>query len=298
MSNQNPHPPHPERPRWWQEPLFHFAVLGALLFAVDSALVSRNADPKTIVVDAAVVDEARKVFRSASKREPNAQELETLTRRWIDNEILFREGIALGVDQGDKMIRDRVTFKSLMLMETGLKLPAIDDVALREWFETQRNKYDEPVRFDFQEAVLSDDNGEAAARAFVKELNSGTPGDAKAGLRVFKGRPHDNLVQSYGPEFAKLLEAGPVGEWRALPTPQGLRVMRLDGIAQAKPANFDNIRNVVMADWTDATMSQLRTQAVRERGKKYTLKFEPSPDAATVSAVVATPAAAASGSNK
>ena len=42
------------------------------------------------------------------------------------------------------------------------------------------------------------DSSEAAVRAFVKALNGGTPGDAKAGLRVFKGRPHANLVQSYG----------------------------------------------------------------------------------------------------
>jgi len=261
------------RPPWWREPLLHFALIGAVLFALDALLVSRDTDPKTIVVDAAVVDEARNIFRASAKRDPNAKELETLTRRWIDNEILFREGMAQGVDQGDKMIRDRVVFKALMLIETGLKLPPIDDAKLREWFETQRSKYDEPVRYDFQEAVLTDDNSEASARAFAQELNTGTPRDVKAGLRVFKGRPHDNLVQSYGPEFAKLLEAGPVGEWRAVPTADGLRVMRLDGVSPSKAANFDDIRNVVLQDWTDFTMSNLRTQAVRERGTKYKLKF-------------------------
>jgi hypothetical protein len=39
----------------------------------------------------------------------------------------------------------------------------------------------------FQEAALSGDSSEAAVREFVNALNSGTPGDAKAGLRVFKG---------------------------------------------------------------------------------------------------------------
>jgi PPIC-type PPIASE domain len=287
MTAHTPPEPASARDPWWREPLLHFALIGAALFALDAALVSRELDPNTIVVDAAVVEEARKVFRSSRKREPNAEELEALSRRWIDNEILFREGIALGVDQGDKMIRDRVIFKSLMIMETGLKLPPIDDVKLREWFETQRAKYDEPVRYDFQEAVLNDDNGEAAVQAFVKELNAGTPGDARAGLRVFKGRPHDNLVQSYGAEFAKALEASPVGEWRVLPSQDGLRVMRLEAISASKPADFDSIRNVVKQDWVDATMAELRTQTVRERGKKYTLKFEQAaePAGSTASAV-------------
>ncbi len=64
------------------------------------------------------------------------------------------------------------------------KLPAIGDAQLRKWFEEHREKYDEPTRYDFDEAALSGDNSQAAVEAFVKELNNGTPGDAKAGLRV------------------------------------------------------------------------------------------------------------------
>ena len=267
-----------ERNAWWREPLLHFALLGALLFAIDHALVSRENDPGTIVVDAPVIEEAKKVFRSSRNRDPNAQELEALTRRWIDNEILFREGLALGVDEGDSAIRERVIFKSLMLIETGIKLPPADDATLRRWFENQREKYDEPARYDFQEAVLTDDNTEAGAKAFAQMLNSGTPGDARAGLRVFKGRPHANLVQSYGPDFADALQAGAVAEWRAMQTRDGWRVMRLDASTPARAAAFENVRNVVLQDWTDTTMAELRTQAVRERGRKYKLKFAQQPE--------------------
>ena len=267
-----------ERNAWWREPLLHFALLGALLFAIDHALVSRENDPSTIVVDAPVIEEAKKVFRSSRNRDPNAQELEALTRRWIDNEILFREGLALGVDEGDSAIRERVIFKSLMLIETGIKLPPADDATLRRWFENQREKYDEPARYDFQEAVLTDDNTEAGAKAFAQMLNSGTPGDARAGLRVFKGRPHANLVQSYGPDFADALQAGAVAEWRAMQTRDGWRVMRLDASTPARAAAFENVRNVVLQDWTDTTMAELRTQAVRERGRKYKLKFAQQPE--------------------
>jgi PPIC-type PPIASE domain len=259
---------------WWREPLLHFAVLGAALFAVDHFLVSRADDPRTIVVASAVNNEAKTLFRSSRGRNPNAEELQALTRRWLDNEILYREGLALGVERGDNMIRERVIFKSLMLVESGLKLPAVDDTRLRVWFETQRARYDEPIRFDFQEAVLSDDKSESAARAFAQALNSGAPGDTKAGLRVFKGRPHDNLVQSYGTEFAKALSNATVGEWRVLPTSDGPRVMRLDAVTAPKPASFEPLRNAVLADWTDATMAQMRTDAVRARGQKYQIQYE------------------------
>ncbi len=261
-------------PNWLREPLLHFVVLGAVLFAADHFLIARADDPSTIVVASEVTDEARRLFRESRGREPDAEELASLTRRWIDNEVLYREGRAAGVDQGDEMIRERVIFKALMMVETGVKLPAVDDKVLRTWFESNRAKYDEPARYDFQEAVLTGKPSESALRTFADALNAGSPGDADAGLRVFKGRPHENLVQSYGADFAEALEATPAGQWRALTTRDGLRVMRLDAITPAQPASFEALRNVVLPDWTDATMAQQRTDAVRVRGQKYTVKFE------------------------
>lgn len=261
-------------PNWLREPLLHFVVLGALLFAVDHFIVGRADDPRTIVVDAQVDNQARQIFKTARGREPNAEELYALRRVWLDNEVLYREGLALQVDRGDKAIRERVIFKALSVVDAGTKLPPFDDKVLREWFERNRARYDEPARYDFQEAVLEGNTSEAALRAFVQALNAGAPGDAKAGLRVFKGRPHANLVQSYGPEFVKALEASPVGEWRTLPSREGLRAMRLESIAQPKPAVFEELRNVVVQDWTDAIMAEQRTAAVRALAKKYTVKVE------------------------
>lgn len=261
-------------PAWLREPLLHFLLLGVLLFAADYLIVGRADDPRTIYVDAAVDGEARQVFKSARGREPNAEELYALRRVWLDNEVLYREGIALQVDKGDTAIRERVIFKALSVIDAGLKLPPVNEKTLRAWFESNRGKYDEPARFDFEEAVLAGENSEAEVRAFAAALNTGVPGDANAGLRVFKGRPHANIVQSYGEEFAKVLEASPVGEWRALPTSGGLRVMRLQAITAAKPAAFESLAGVVLQDWTDATMAEQRTAAVRALAQKYTVKVE------------------------
>jgi hypothetical protein len=260
-------------PDWLREPLLHFVVLGGLLFAIDAFVVRQKDDPRVIVIDVAVDDEARQLFKASRGREPNADELEALRRVWLDNEILYREGLALGMDRGDSAIRERVIFKSLSVVNANLKAPPFDDSVLRAWFEANRAKYDEPARFDFQEAVLAGQSSETAVRAFVDALNKGQPGDADAGLRVFKGRPHENIVQSYGAEFAAALEQSPPGEWRALPGRNGSwRAMRLDAIAPAKPADFEALRGVVLQDWTDARMAEMRTAAVRALAQKYTIK--------------------------
>ena len=260
--------------RWLREPLLHFLVLGGLLFALDYLVSGPADDARTMTIDGAVDREARDVFKNARGREPNEDELYALRRVWLDNEVLYREGLALQLDKGDSTIRERVIFKMLSVVEASLKLPPIDDQQLREWFEKNRHRYDEPARYDFQEAVLAGDKSEPALRAFAAALNAGAPGDAQAGLRVFKGRPHANLVLSYGPEFAKVLEASPAGEWRALPSREGLRVMRLEAVTPPMPAEFERLRGMVLQDWKDATMAEQRTAAVRTLAKKYTVKYE------------------------
>jgi PPIC-type PPIASE domain len=258
--------------RWTREPLLHFVVLGGLLFAADHVLVGRADDPRTIVVGAEVDREARETFKAARGHEPDAEELEALRGVWLDNEVLYREGLALQVDKGDTAIRERVIFKALSVIDSNVKLPPIDDDRLRKWFESHRAKYDEPARYDFEEAALSGDNSEAVVRGFVAALNGGTPGDAKAGLRVFKGRPQANVVQSYGADLARALVASRPGQWQALRTRDGWRAMRLDATTPPKPAVFEVLRGVVLHDWTDATASEQRSAAVRALTKKYKVK--------------------------
>ena len=273
----SPTSPAARAPNWLREPLLHFVVLGALLFAVDAWRAGNADGPQTIVIGAAVDQEIRQLFQAARQREPNAGEMKALRERWIDNEVLYREGLALQVDRGDTAIRERVIFKALSVVDAGVKLPPYDDALLRQWFEAQRHRYDEPARYDFHEAVLAGDETEAAVRGFVAALNAGAPGDAQAGLRVFKGRPQASLVQAYGAEFAAALAAAPAGEWRAYPAAGGWRAMRLDAVAPARPADFAALRGVVLQDWTDATLAAQRTGAVRALAQKYVVRFEGAP---------------------
>ena len=269
-----PLPQRPSERAWLREPLLHFLLIGAALFGVDHLLNTGQGDGNEIVISADVDEEARQLFKAKRGQEPNAEEMAALRKVWLDNEVLYREGLALQLDKGDTAIRERVIFKALSIVDGGTQLPPVTDELLRAWFDKHRARYDEPARFDFQEAVLEGSAGEAAIRGFVEQLNNGTPGDAKAGLRVFKGRPHSNLLQSYGEDFAKALEASTPGQWLALQSRDGWHAVRLDSTTAPKPARFEALRGVVLQDWTDATLAEQRSAAVTALSKKYKIKVE------------------------
>ena len=88
---------------------------------------------------------------------PRAQRRRSSTRCagvWLDNEVLYREGLALQVDKGDTAIRERVIFKALSVVDANLKLPPSTSKCCATGSRSNRAKYDEPARYDFQEAVL------------------------------------------------------------------------------------------------------------------------------------------------
>jgi hypothetical protein len=256
-----------------QEPLLHFVALGGLVFLADHSLRAERDDPRVIVVGPEVLTQSRELFQKAQGREPTDKELAILRERWVDNEVLYREGLALRLDQGDPTLRERVIFKALNVIESNLKLPVGDEATLEAWFEQHRSQYDEPPRSDFLEAVITGkDRSRAAAEAFAQLLNEGREGETKSGLRVFKQRPRSTIVDSFGADFARALDEAPLARWRVLDSKEGPRVVRVEAREPGRPAEFEEIRTQVRQDWEDQKAQELRTSAVRELGKKYQVR--------------------------
>ena len=120
---------------WWRrllaEPLLHFLVLAMLIFALDAGLREPEADRATLMVPLGVQEEARQLFRAGTGREPDRAELQRVLDRWVRQEVLYREGLVLGLDRGDPVIRERIAEKALRLTEAGLGAPPDADEAAR-----------------------------------------------------------------------------------------------------------------------------------------------------------------------
>jgi hypothetical protein len=260
--------------RVFREPLVHFTLLAILLFGVDYAWNSNKDDRKTINVSALTQKEARETFRASMKREPTEADMKILVNRWLDNEILYREGLALGLDRGDSSIRERVIFKALSVVQSATILPPIKDQELKQWFEANRARYDTPQRFDFLEAVPAGDDQSADLQSLVDTLNGKAKANAESSLRIFKQRPRPNLVTSYGEAFTKALEVAPKGTWILLTSAAGKHVVQLESIQAGESADFAQLKLTALKDWREQTLSQMTTDTVRNLGKKFLIKQE------------------------
>ncbi len=104
----------------FKEPLLHFLLLGAALFALASWRAKDRPEDGAalqINVTAAVIERLRAGYERQFTRAPDAEELRGLVTAHIREEVLCREALALGLDRDDTIVRRRLAQKMEFLTD-------------------------------------------------------------------------------------------------------------------------------------------------------------------------------------
>jgi hypothetical protein len=91
-------------------PLVHFLLIGLALFTADGVRARFAAPParERIEIDAARLAQLERDWLREMRSPPTPEELDALVRDAVDEEILFREAIALGLLETDSVVRMRL----------------------------------------------------------------------------------------------------------------------------------------------------------------------------------------------
>ncbi len=211
-----------------REPLMQFLALGALLFVAHRLFVGDKDPERLVVVPRSLSSELAAEFRAKAGREPDPGELSAALEKWKRDEVAYREGMRLGLDKNDPVVRERVANK---LREIEAKLDAVrepSDEELDAWLAAHRERYDTPARFDFEHYFASKQAGDAEARArrILTDLTEGrTPddvGDSFVEGRQVIGRSEVDVKRSFGPAFELGLEKLELDRWTLLEVGRGV----------------------------------------------------------------------------
>lgn len=267
------------------EPLVHFLLIGAALFGLDRLRASGARDDAAsedtggtidrgrvsgpIVVDASVRKQLTEDFTDAQKREPTAEELEGLVTRWIEGEVLYREGMARGLDRDDPGIHQRVAGQMRAVVAAQTIVEAPSDAELEAWFAEHPERFARPERIDFVHVFV--EGSDEAATKRIEELHALVAGGADpAGLgdlfsggRRYRGRKIADLAEAFGESFVDGLAAQPEGTWVVRTSRFGKHVVRVDRRALAARPPFAEVRADVEKDWRDARRDRLVAETIQ-----------------------------------
>lgn len=226
------------------EPLVYFVLVGALVFAVDSAL---RRDSQTIPITPSVRDDIDRSLRARLGRPADPSEQQAELERWKEEQALYREGVKMGLLDQDPGVRAHVAAKLLQIVRERDVLSEATDAELRDFLERHRAAYALPPAFDFDHVFVSGD--QANARAQAEQVLSRLRGGASPeGLGDWFPRGHRFTRESLadvagllGAQAAKELPGYVVGEWNLVQGPRGFHAVRLTGVDRGEP-DFDVLR--------------------------------------------------------
>ena len=282
--------------RWLGEPLIHFLLIGAFLFALDRYLQPPSGGtPSSKQIQLSLDDLSQMVilFQSQWRREPTAQELARLVENKVQEEILYREALAMGLEKDDTIVKRRMAQKLRFLAEDVAAAREPDTAELRSWFDKNKAKFAQPSRVSFRHLYFSPDRrGQRAREDAAKALSklAGQTQDAKLAATLadpfmsqdyYRDRAPDYLGKEFGPQFAQAVAKLTPGSWQGpVESGFGWHLVFVDTVIPGRVPAFEEIEPDVKTAWLGEQKALAWEKAYAEMRAKYTVLLPAPPNGA------------------
>ena len=286
--------------RWLREPLLHFLLIGLLLFGVYAYMNrgrSRLESPRQIVLSLDELATMTAYFQSQWQRPPTPQEFQAMVEDKVKEEVLYREGLAMGLDKDDTIVKRRMAQKVQFLAEDVGAAHEPSTAELKTWFAKNTDKFALPSRYSFRHIYFSpdkrgtnahDDAGHALARI------AGQPEDSPLIPSVadrfmfqdyYGDRTPSAIAKEFGPQFAVALEKLKPGSWQGpVESGYGWHLVFVDSVIPGRTPAFEEVESEVKTAWLGDQKALARERAYKSLRAKYTVLLPAPPDKRTASA--------------
>lgn len=281
-----------------REPLLHFLVLGLLLFAIYSYLNRGRGgveSSKQIVVSMDDLRTMEAFFESQWHRPPTPQEFQAMVEDKVREEVLYREGIAMGLDRDDTIVKRRMAQKMQFISEDVATAHEPSSAELKAWFDKNKEQFALPSRYSFRHLYFSPDKrGPNAQREAAKALEkiAGQPEDSKLAVSLadpfmfqdyYGDKAPTAIAKEFGSPFAVAIEKVKPGSWQGpIESGYGWHLVFVDTVIPGRVPTFEEIEPDVKTAWLGEQKAAAWHKAYADMRAKYVvlLPAPPSGDAA------------------
>lgn len=263
-----------------REPLVHFVVAGALVYAL---LAGRPPDlgERRVVVNEAVVGQLVDRWTQTYHRAPSPSELDGLIAEYVRDQVYYREALRLGLDKDDEVVVRRMRNKMVALATSTAEAANPSDAQLQAWLDRDPARYAPEPRFGFEQIYLgaNDPAGRKAARASLTEIQRGADpqsfGKPVPIPTSYRDTPASEVSALMGDEFTAALRTLPLDRWSGpVVSGFGLHLVKVaERTAPAKPT-LTQVRQRVENDWRSDALHRAEEEDYRRILAGYDVRIE------------------------
>lgn len=259
-----------------RQPFLHFLLGALILFGID-AVRNRAHDETSIVVSEADIGRLASNWERAWGVAPTEQELSGLIDDWIAEEVYVRQAEALGLGEGDPLMRKYLRRKMELLTEGVVIVPEPDEEELRAYYEANKAQFSSEPLVSFRQAQLQQPN-DADYYSLVDALNRGVEAgtlDAFAETARVQLADRFHVSRKYGVSFYDEVVGITPGIWEGpVASSVGVHFVKLEAIRTPEPIPFDVARPAVEAAWRSDTRERLAHEAFEQLKAYYDISVE------------------------
>ena len=128
--------------KWYQEPLLHFLLIGTLLFFVadNTQSFSFKDSENTIIINKNKLDEMATFWEKKYNTTPTKEELDSMVKYYVENEMLYREALKMKLDKNDKQMKQLLVNKVKYIMKESDTLH-ISDETLKAYYKEHQEDF-------------------------------------------------------------------------------------------------------------------------------------------------------------
>ncbi len=250
-----------------REPLLHFALLAAGLFAIAAVL---RRDDDVIEVTRQELD-WRILQVEAREGALSAEERQLVEEAYIDERVLIREARAMGLE-ADERIDDILVQKMLHILSGDVIQPTDEELA--EHYEANREAYATDAALTVDEVVVAEN------AVLPRALLEGTPPEqlpagSVIGHRIMERLTFEDLTQVFGADGAEIVSDAETGDWwEAQQSPRGRHWVRVRERFGTTVPPLEVVRDAVRLDWIAAQEQVRLLERVAQLRTSYTVVVE------------------------
>ena len=271
-----------------REPLLHFILLGAAIFALYGFVTRHRTDkPGEIVVTQGTLENIITGFTRTWQRPPTEEELRSQVRDYIREEAAYREALAMGLDRDDTIVRRRLRQKLEFLSDDLATRREPTDADLQTFLQRHPELFQSEPSFSFQQVYLNPQqhaaNLSADEAGLLDKLRRSGPnadlsslGDPFLLASSFQNVSLAEVKQVLGDQFASAIDGLPTSRWEG-PVTSGYGV-HFVFLSQSTGRNLpvlSEIRDQVRREWFNTKRNEATDQFYQALLKRYTVRIEP-----------------------
>lgn len=268
-----------------RDPLFHFLVLGAVIFGIYGFARRHSTDkPGEILVTQGKIENLFTGFTRTWQRPPTEEELKGLVRDYIREEAAYRQGLAMGLDRDDMIVRRRIQQKLEFLSDDLALRAEPSETDLQAFLVTHPELFQREALFWFNQIYLNPQiHGADFRREESRLLSLSQEGQADLGRQgdpfllpeSFQGLSLAEVKKIFGEQFASALFTLPIDQWQGpFASSYGDHMIFLSKRTASYMPALADVRDQVRREWFDAKRVEATDRFYEGLIRRYTVKIE------------------------